>query len=113
MRHFLAVAGTPAPLAGGMMYSTAQRLLIARAGGPHARAARAPRAVALAVALAMIAAPADPELALAARTVQQPVADDPDHDPSRRQRTGQRAVIASLSLQRDKRLAAIARRSLR
>jgi len=111
MRHFLAVAGTPAPLAGGMMYSTAQRLLIARAGGPHARAARAPRAVALAVALAMIAAPAD--LALAARTVQQPVADDPDHDPSRRQRTGQRAVIASLSLQRDKRLAAIARRSLR
>jgi hypothetical protein len=113
MRHFLAMADAPPPLARGVMYPPAQRLLIAHAGGPHARAARGLRACALTVALAMIAAPADPQLPLAARTVQQPVADDRDHAPSRRQHTGQRAVIASLSLQRDRRLAAIARRSLR
>jgi len=97
MRHFLVVAGAPPPLSDGVIKPPPKRLLVAGACAPQAIAACPLRALAPAVALAMIAAPADPELPLAARTVQQPVADDPDHDPSRRQHTGQRAVIASLS----------------
>jgi hypothetical protein len=98
MRHFLALAGAPPPLPGGVMPPPPKGVLVAGAGAPQALAAGPLRARAPAVALAMVAAPADPQLSLAARTVQQPVADDADHAPSRRQHTGQRAVIASLSL---------------
>jgi hypothetical protein len=113
MRHFLALAGTPQALPGGVPELAPKRLLVTDTRPPLAIASCRAGTFPPAIALAMIATAADPQLPVTARTVQQPIAGDPDHDPSRRQHTGQRVVIASLSLQRDKRLAAITRRSLR
>jgi hypothetical protein len=49
----------------------------------------------------MIAAPANPQLLPATRTVQQPIGLDDTHHFSRRPSTGQRTVIASCSKQRE------------
>jgi hypothetical protein len=108
MRHFLVLALAPPSLAGGVMPSAPKRLLVTGAGPPQALAACLPHAFARAVALPMIAAPADPQLAATTSAVQQAIALDDAHHFSRRPRTGQRSVIASCSRQRDPRTAAIA-----
>lgn len=113
MRHFLTLALTPPQLTRGMMAAPTKRFLVARPRPLQTLSARHASTFSGTVTLTVIAPPADAQLPLAARAVQQSVADDPDHDFSRCQHTGQRAVIASLSLQRDRRRAAITRRSLR
>jgi hypothetical protein len=81
MRHFLTVALAPAGLPPGMMQAAPQRLLVAVSCGVHAGAARLAGARIGTIPLPVIAAPAHPQLLLAARTVQQAVAGN-DHQPT-------------------------------
>jgi hypothetical protein len=101
MRHFLPPALSPPVLPSGMMQPASKRLLVAGAGPVQAIATRLPRASTPAVTLPMIAAPANPQLLPATRTVQQPIGLDDTHHFSRRPSTGQRTVIASCSKQRE------------
>jgi hypothetical protein len=78
MRHFLAVALAPLRLSPRMTQAAAKRLLVALAGPPHAVAPRLSGARRGTISLAVIAAPAHPQLLLTARTVPHPVTDDVD-----------------------------------
>jgi len=114
MRHFLALACLPRALPGGVPEPAPKRLLVPVASPLHASASRHARTFTRAVTLAMIATAADPQLLVTAGTIEQAVIGcDPDHEHSGRHNTRQRVVITSLSLQRDRRPAAIIRRSLR
>ena len=86
MRHFLAVALAPPRLSSGMTEAAAKRLLVAVAAPPNAVAPRLSGAGRRAIPLAVIAAPAHPQLLLTARTVPHPVADDVDRTTSSHKR---------------------------
>jgi hypothetical protein len=101
MRHFLPPALSPPVLPSGMMQPASKRLLVAGAGPVQAIATRLPRASTPAVTLPMIAAPANPQLLPATRTVQHPIGLDDTHHFSRRPSSGQRTVSASCSKQRE------------
>ena len=86
MRHFLRSPLTPARLAARMMDPPPKRLLVASPGGPHTLPPGLARARRWAIALPMIAAPADPQLLMTERTVPHPIADDVDRTTSSPQR---------------------------
>lgn len=92
MRHFLAASQSPGPLPRGVVACPAGGPLVAGPGPPHTlpplgRGAR-PRAVEVAV----IAAPADADLPMAARAVVETV---PPHRGPARRGTGQRSRVAA------------------
>ncbi|MCU0692656.1 MAG: hypothetical protein MUF54_14745 [Polyangiaceae bacterium] len=107
MRHFLPVVPAPAGLPGRVMPPAPKRLLVADACPSQAIATCLSSAFPGAITLAVVAAPADPQLATAPGTVQQSIALDDTHHISCRPWTGQRDVIASSYPQRDRRTAAI------
>ena len=86
MRHFLTMALAPLRLSSRMTQAAAKRLLVALAGPPHAVAARLSGARRRTISLAVIAAPAHPQLLLTARTVPYPVTDDVDRTTSSHKR---------------------------
>ena len=86
MRHFLRVPLAPARLTMGMLEAALKRLLVALPGGLQTLAPGLLRARRGAIALAVITPPAHPQLLLAERTVEQPVADDVDRTTSSPQR---------------------------
>ena len=73
-RHFLTVALAPMGLPPSMVQATPQRLLVALSGHSNTRVPRLAGARVGTIPLPVIAAPAHPQLALTARTVQQAVA---------------------------------------
>jgi len=79
MRHFAAHTLAVSPLPGGVAVRAATGALIARARPPGALAPAQPRARCGAVHIAVIAAPADPNLHGTARTVVEPIARLPEH----------------------------------
>ena len=97
MRHFLAVALAPLRLTSRMTQAAAKRLLVALAGPPHAVAPRLSGARRRAISLAVIAAPAHPQLLLTARTVPHPVTDDVDRTNLQPQKAGRGGPIRSWS----------------
>jgi hypothetical protein len=107
MRHFFVLALAPAGLPGRMMPAAPKRLLVAGTSPSQAITAGLSSAFPGTITLAVVAAPADPQLATTPGTVQQPIALDDAHHISRRPWTGQRAVIASSYPQRDTRTAPI------
>ncbi len=97
MRHFLALALTPAALPRRMLQSSLERLLVASSCRPHAFAARLIRARLGAVPLPVVTALAYPQPLVTTRAIQHSVAALDDRRPSSSQKAGQVLVIASLS----------------
>jgi hypothetical protein len=97
MRHFLALALAPPTLPPRMMPPTLERLLVASSCRPHALAPRLIGTRLGAVPLAVITAPAHPQLLVTTCAIQHPVAALDDRWPSSPQKAGQVLPIASLS----------------
>jgi len=86
MRHFLALALAPLRLSPGMLHPAPKRLLVALACPADTRAPGLARTRRRAIPLAVIAAPAHPQLLLTARTVPHSVTDDVDRPTSSHKR---------------------------